>query len=144
MNKILIAGLIAGILDISDACVMWKVRGVTLTRGLQGIASGLLGKSAFNGGAGTAALGLVCHFVIAFSAAVVYYFVLKLMPALANHPIQSGIAYGLVVLGVMNLVVLPLSQIGMPHYEWPVLLNLIFAHTVLVGLPIAFLIRPEA
>src|SRR5271166_1321228 len=109
VRGILFGGLIAGVLDISDAFFLWRMRGVTPMRGLQGIASGLLGKAAFSGGAGIAAFGLALHFFIAFSAAVVYYFVLKLMPMLASHPIPSGIAYGLMVLGVMNLVVLPLS-----------------------------------
>jgi uncharacterized membrane protein YagU involved in acid resistance len=137
MKGILVGGLIAGCLDISDACVWWRYRGVALTRGLQGIASGLLGKEAFSGGTATAALGLAFHFLIAFSAAVAYYFLVKLMPALAKHPVPSGIAYGLVVLAFMNLVVLPLSHIGLSHYKMPALVNQLFAHTILVGLPIA-------
>jgi len=141
MKGFFLGGLIAGVLDISDALYLWKMRGVAPMRGLQGIASGLLGKSAFSGGARTAALGAVLHFVIAFGAAGVYYFVLKVRPSLALHPIPWGMAYGLVVFAVMNLVVLPLSRVKMNSYPLPVLLNLLFAHTILVGLPIAWMAR---
>jgi uncharacterized membrane protein YagU involved in acid resistance len=141
LRGILWGGLIAGVLDISDAFFLWKMRGVNPMRGLQGIASGLLGKDAFSGGAATAALGAVLHFVIAFGAAVVYYFMLKVMPTLALHPIPWGMVYGLVVFAVMNLVILPLSRVKMNPYPLPVLLNLLFAHTILVGLPIALAAR---
>ena len=140
VRGILWGGLIAGILDISDALFLWKMRGVSPMRGLQGIASGLLGKDAF-GGAGTAVLGAVLHFFIAFSAAAVYYFVLQAMPILERHPIPWGMVYGLVVFAVMNLVALPLSRVRMSPYPLPVLLNLLFAHTILVGLPIALMAR---
>jgi hypothetical protein len=62
-------GWIAGILDITTAFI----RGRRPVRLLQGIASGLLGPQAFQGGWGTAVLGLALHFFIAFSAAAVYY-----------------------------------------------------------------------
>ena len=62
-------GLIAGILDITTAFIRWRPP----VRLLQGIASGLLGPHAFQGGWGTAVLGLALHFFIAFSAAAIYY-----------------------------------------------------------------------
>ncbi|MCU1262873.1 MAG: hypothetical protein JWO80_5758, partial [Bryobacterales bacterium] len=54
---ILWGGLIAGILDITDALVFFGLRGAKPIRILQSIAAGLLGPKAFKGGVGTAALG---------------------------------------------------------------------------------------
>ena len=60
---IALAGLIAGILDISSAFVIVvdQRRGFA-TRMLQGIAAGLLGQRSFEGGMATAGLGLALHF----------------------------------------------------------------------------------
>ena len=55
-TAILWAGLIAGTLDITDALVFYGLRGVPPVRLPQNIASGLLGRDAFQGGVGTAAL----------------------------------------------------------------------------------------
>src|ERR1700756_1467286 len=64
---ILWGGLIAGTMDITAAVLTYKIRNnVPPIRILQSVASGLLGKDAFTGGAPTAALGLFLHFVIAF------------------------------------------------------------------------------
>src|SRR5471030_331245 len=70
---IFLGGLIAGTLDILAAFLNLHRVGVAPERVLQGIASGLLGRSSFRGGMATAALGLFCHFLIAFGAAAVYY-----------------------------------------------------------------------
>jgi len=58
-----------GVLDITAALVVYGFFGIKPLRLLQGIASGLLGRRAFDGGLATALLGLVCHFFNAFSAA---------------------------------------------------------------------------
>jgi hypothetical protein len=64
LRAILTAGLVVGVVDISSAFVIWWQRGVALRRGLQGIAAGLLGTKAFEGGLPTAALGLALHFFV--------------------------------------------------------------------------------
>ena len=52
VSAVLWGGLIAGTLDITDALIFHGVRGVVPWRILQAIASGLLGRGAFTGGAG--------------------------------------------------------------------------------------------
>ena len=59
---ILRAGLVSGALDITAALIVYARFGTLSVRLLQGIASGLLGQAAFQGGLATALLGLVCHF----------------------------------------------------------------------------------
>ncbi len=108
---ILRAGLVAGVLDITAAIVVYAhvTHVVPL---LQGIASGILGRDAFTGGLATAALGLLCHFCIATSVAAVYYVASRRLPFLLQHAVISGAAYGIAVYFFMQLVVLPLSAIG--------------------------------
>jgi len=62
-----LAGGIAGALDLTVAFVAYGW-GTPL-----GIAAGLLGPSARQGGVGTYILGICLHFFIALSAAAVYY-----------------------------------------------------------------------
>ena len=73
LQTIASAGLVAGILDITSAFVIAAIKGVGSMRMLQGIASGLIGAKSFDGGVATAAFGLAIHFLIAFTAATVFY-----------------------------------------------------------------------
>ena len=70
---VLWAGLACGVLDITAALVVYGYLGLKPMRLLEGIASGLLGPKAFDGGLSTALLGLLCHFVIAYGAATVFF-----------------------------------------------------------------------
>ena len=65
---------------------------------------------AFDGGAGTAALGLLLHYVIALVWTVLFFLAARRFGALTRHPIPVGLSYGVVVWAVMNLIVLPLSN----------------------------------
>ena len=135
-------GLIAGTLDICAAFVNSGVRGVSPTRVLQAIASGLLGRDAFNGGFATAALGLILHLFIATTATAVYYIASRKLKVLVDQPIVCGLAYGIPVYLVMNLVVLPLSAV--PFQISHTLSHVVTALLILmlcVGLPIALVVR---
>ncbi len=59
------AGLTAGVLDISSAFTLFRLRGIAPKQVLQGIAGGLLGPASFHGGNKTAFLGAALHFFIA-------------------------------------------------------------------------------
>ena len=82
---IVAAGLLCGAMDITAAFITWVPKGVSPRRLLQGIASGLLGPAAFRGGLPTTALGLTLHFLIAFTAAAVFYAASRRIGALL-HP----------------------------------------------------------
>ena len=87
---------------------------VTSKQILQGIASGLLGAQAFQGGNATAALGLALHYLIAFVWTIVFYMLAKNIRVLTRWPLIVGPLYGTFVWLVMNLVVLPLSHVHAP------------------------------
>ena len=133
---ILVGGLIAGILD---AILAFYTFGPRMP---QGIASGLLGPSSFQGGAATWILGLVLHFFIALSMAAVYYTASRKLPFLKEYPLICGLFYGMALYLVMNLVVVPLSAI---QASGPIgraeLIHGLLVHMILIALPIAYSVR---
>lgn len=139
-DTILYGGLTAGVLDITDAVVTSLLVGSSPVRMLQYIASGVLGPRSYEGGAATAALGLLLHFTIAIGAATVFFLASRRLPFLIRRPVISGLIFGLCVFFVMNLVVKPLA--GLPGLwvqvpAWHLLVNQLAIHMFGVGLPIA-------
>jgi uncharacterized membrane protein YagU involved in acid resistance len=144
---VLAGGLVAGTLDILYAWGFWAIkRGVPFTRILQSVAAGLLGPaSAQGGGARTAALGFVLHYFIAISMSVTYYLVARRWPQLWQRPLLMGAAYGVLLYGIMNYIVVPLSAAGGGGSRDPLWISLsILVHMVLVGIPIVLLTRHAA
>ena len=139
-RTIAITGLIVGAMDITSAIIITLSRGSTVTRLFQFIASGLLGPKAFQGGTATAALGLALHFVIAFSLVAVFYAASRYLTFLTRQAVVSGLVYGLIVFGVMNLIVLPLSA-AKPRHSLTGDLIQIGIHMFVIGLPTALLVR---
>jgi len=134
-------GLTCGVLDITAALVVYGMFGAKPVPLLQGIAAGLLGQRAMSGGLLTAALGLVCHFVIAFLAATVYYFTANVFRALLQHAIGAGAFYGIAVYFFMNRVVVPLSAARKFPFSLRMMFIGIIIHIFCVGLPIALAAR---
>jgi hypothetical protein len=135
------ATLVVGILDISDAFIFYSLRGVTPTRILQGIASGVLGRAAFTMGHRSALLGLFFHFFIAFSATTVFLLAAYKLP-LSRHPWLYGTLFGIALYIVMNDIVLPLSRIGLrPTPPLVPLINGVAALVFCIGIPLAFIAR---
>jgi uncharacterized membrane protein YagU involved in acid resistance len=141
LNAIFWAGLTAGVMDITAAFVTWAPQGVSPIRILQGIASGLLGAQSFAGGWRTAALGLACHFFIAFSAATVFYAVSRKLTFMTRRPIVSGILYGVAVYLVMYWIVMPLSNFHKRPFSWFATVIAIITHMVCVGTPISLVVN---
>lgn len=136
-------GLIAGTLDISGACIVsWLRASVPPERVLQSVASGLLGGAAYTGGAKTAVLGLVLHFLIATVWTIIFYVASWKLRFLIAQPTVWGLVYGIVVYAFMNFVVLPLSQF--PQRGTPTLTGRLIGLVIImlcIGLPIALIVR---
>jgi hypothetical protein len=139
---IIAGGLLAAILDIVYAIIMAVQAGHTAMGTLQAIASGLLGGAAFQGGTSTAALGLLLHCLILIIAAAIYYAASLRLPMLRTHAIVCGLLFGVLVYLFMNFAVLPLSAIPfkITYTPWKLALGFV-SHGILVGLPIALMIR---
>ena len=83
--------------------------------------------------------GVLRHFLIAFSAAAVYYAASRRLSFLKEHPLVCGLIFCAAVEEVMTLIVLPLSALHArgPYQLHDLILGLL-VHMVVVGLPIAF------
>lgn len=104
----ILAGLAGGAADILTAFVIYRPASPMVI--LQSVASGLLGAESFSGGWATAAVGLVAHFVIAVIFGAIFVVAATQAPVALRKPVLSGLLYGIVVYGVMNAVVVPLSM----------------------------------
>jgi hypothetical protein len=145
LDTIVFGGLTAGALDILDAFVVTAINGGTPMRVLHAIASGVLGRAAYEGGLPAAALGLGLHFLIATSAAATYFLASRKLPVLVQRPVVCGMLFGLAVWAFMYNVVLPIT-FGRPYTipAWPQFLNQLGIHMLGVGLPIALIAARSA
>lgn len=145
LGAILLGTLVAGAMDITAAIVAWMFRGIPAMRILQSVAGGLLGRDTFTGGASTAVLGLLLHFMIMSVIVGVYVAASSRLTVLTRHAIACGIAYGLAyglaVYIVMTFVVVPLSAAGGARPSLPLILEGVVVHILCVGVPIALITR---
>ncbi|HWU94708.1 MAG TPA: hypothetical protein VN029_03865 [Sphingomonas sp.] len=136
-NRILVATLIAGTLDIAAAALLAIQAGRTPDKMLRGVASGPF-PDAVHWGLGGAALGLAVHFAIMAVMAAVFILAADRLPLLKARRILAGIGYGVLTWAVMNLLVLPLRwPVTLSHLDPQAIATQLFCHIVLVGIPIA-------
>jgi len=129
-------GIIAGALDLLQACILfgWDIP--------LAIAGGLLGPKAEHGGPATYALGVLLHFFIALSFAAFYYTASRRRTFMTEHPLICGLFYGAAVEEIMSLIVLPLSALhARGPYELHDIIQGLLMHMVVIGLPIAYSVR---
>lgn len=143
-KTILIAGGVAGLLDILYAIGIWAARGVPPMRILQSVAGGILGRDAFTGGAPAALLGLIAHFFIMMGAAALFYYAATRLRLATQRPVLAGCIFGFGMYLAMTYVIVPLSAApgggGGGSFGWDTLIALL-PHIVLVGIPMAYIIR---
>lgn len=140
------AGLLTGVTDgLFSSVLAAFFYGSTVTRLWQGVASVLLGPSALEGGAKTAAVGVLMHFGVAFGWSavflVLYHLSSWLRGAVASPLGVIGIAavYGPLIWIVMSLVIVPSLTHRPPvvNFRWWVQF---FGHIPFVALPIVAMI----
>jgi uncharacterized membrane protein YagU involved in acid resistance len=106
LKSLVYGGLIAGTIDIGAASLISIISPLVI---LQAVASGLLGRAAFQGGAGVMVLGLLLQWGMSILIAAFFTLAASKWPSLARRWILWGTLYGVVVFIVMNYVVVPLS-----------------------------------
>lgn len=165
----LIGGLIAGVLDIAYAITAFGPLSynVPAMRILQSVAAGAIGRDAARAGEwGTAILGLGLHMLIVIGMAAVFVFAASRLRFLLRPALLWGVLYGLLLWVAMNYIIVPLSAAGPnlhfassigeaserlraafsqvqnadENHPW-MLWGSIFAHTFLVGVPIALVAK---
>jgi hypothetical protein len=149
LKPILYAGAIVGVLDITAACInAWAVAGLTPARVLKGVAGGLLGRSALEGGFATAALGLTMHFTMALTIVAIFYALSRRFPVLLQYAVPVGLLYGAAVFAVNNFATAPfMSWVRSLYLHTPILFkppmgwSQLVIHLFCVGLPTALVMR---
>jgi hypothetical protein len=140
VQTILTATAVAGTLDILSAFVFSTT--ASPPQVLRYVATGPFGDGMADAGAGGALLGLLVHYGIMTIMVTVFVLASRRWPALTASPILSGIAYGLLLYGVMYWIVLPLRFPALFPITQPIrVAKALFSHLILVGIPIAVIAR---
>jgi uncharacterized membrane protein YagU involved in acid resistance len=138
----LVIGAIAAVTEMVPVFPIQAALGVSPRLVLQSIASGVLGRQAYSGGAATVLLGVAFHLLISVVAALLYLVASERWPGLRRHPLLAGIAYGTVVFLVMRYVVVPLSAVAYSQStEWRMFAISLAVHILGFGIPIALMDR---
>ena len=141
LKTVVTGGLAVGLTDCLAATVNAGLRGVTFTQVWQYVASGLLGRNSKDYGWVSVALGLLIHFLIAFSVVTVYYTASRRLPILIRWAFLFGTLYGIAVYFFMGYLVSPLSRAARIPFSVRGLLTGLFIHVLCVGLPAALITR---
>ncbi|WP_302900793.1 hypothetical protein [Mucilaginibacter sp. BT774] len=109
------------------------------------IASGWFGRQAMSGGTYMIVFGLIFHYLIAAFFTVILFLLYPRVVKILKSRYLVGIVYGLAIWGIMNYVVLPMTNIPKSHghLELISLLKGIVALIVCIGLPVALIADNE-
>jgi hypothetical protein len=134
-----VGGLLVGVLDLIYAVLVYSPKNPILIP--QTIASGLLGLRSYSGGALTATLGIVLHFLIAFGAATVYYLASRKVSFLIDHAVLSVSSTAL--WSISSCILWCYRSRRFPPSHMPLIYQAyeFVEHWFCVGLPIALSIR---
>jgi len=139
LTAILLAGFIAGTIDIGAACLINGYGPIIIC---QAIASGVLGKASFHGGLNSAGIGLLLQWGMAIIIAAIYIVAAQVLPVLRRAWLVFGLAYGVGIYFVMNLIVVPLSAAhGKGYHFVPVKFAEDMAAMLLFGTIVAWFAR---
>ena len=140
LKPIALATLVAGTLDILFAVILTLYFGREPGNMLRCVASGPLPQAEQWGAVG-AVLGVIVHFALMAIMATGFVLLARCYPDMLRSTLKWGLIYGLITYVVMNWIVVPLRfDTALPPKPISIATQL-FAHIVLVGLPIAWITR---
>ncbi len=131
-------GLLTGTLDALSAILLnWKVPAVKI---FMFIASGWFGKAAaYTGGTKMVLFGILFHYLIAFSFTTVLFLLHPMFYSWFRTRVLTAIFYGIIIWAIMNLAVLPLSNISPRPLQLTDSLVDCIILMITFGLPISFI-----
>jgi hypothetical protein len=138
LGRVVITGLIAGVLDAVGAMLVFNAKFKPL---FKFIASGAFGPAAFSSGDAMMWYGILFHFIIALAWTALYFVV---SPYLRLHRINSIlmiVVYGTLIWLVMNMIVLPFTQVPQRPLQLGPSLQGVAIIIVAVALPIVISAR---
>jgi hypothetical protein len=137
---VLLGGFLGGLADFIYPTVKTVMAGGPWTQPWKGVAGGLIGQAARDGGMEVVLLGVSLHFFICIAAAAILFLVVRQLKWLPRNWLLLAVIHGVAVLLTMNYVILPLSKIGRGIYPLETLHVHAFWHIVLVGLAAGFFV----
>jgi hypothetical protein len=138
----LLCGLLVGTLDMTAACINAYISfGLNPTRVFKYIAAGILGKPAFTGGTMMDVLGILTHYFVAYSWTAFFFFIYPRTNLVNQNKYITGIFYGMLIWIVMNLAIVPLSNVPKPKNGFNVTQAYINAGILIVaiGIPLSLI-----
>jgi hypothetical protein len=141
-KTIIQTGLLAGTLDGLAAALLYSIpTGKDPLNVYRFVASGVFGKEAFTGGVAMGLVGILFHYGIAMGWTVLFFLVYPRVAILSKNKIVTGIFYGVFVWVMMNMVVLPLSNVPMSgEREVTDIIKGMVVLMICIGLPISWMI----
>lgn len=138
--KVLYIGLLVGTFDIIAALVNYYIStGKNPIVIFSYISSGLLGTDAFAGGTNVILMGMLLHYVIALSFTILFCILYYNIKSLSIYKIFTGIAYGIFIWAIMNLIIVPLSHTPKSPFDVLHALKELLILIFMIGLPLSFL-----
>jgi hypothetical protein len=139
-KTILWCGLLVGTLDILAAFANTYIsfdKGPTFV--LQYVATAIYGKSAFTGGTDIVLAGLALHYCIAYFFTALFFLIYTEIGIPTSNKILPGVIYGIFIWLVMNLLVVPLSQVPAGHIHAPQAIINALILIVMIGVPLSII-----
>jgi hypothetical protein len=137
MITIILTGLLTGTLDALAAILAnYKIKAAVI---FKFIASGLFGKAAFAGGAGMVLWGLCFHYFIAVSFTTVSFLIYPWFTGILKNKYLMALMFAIIIWLITNLVIIPLSKIGLQPMNFFLVLIGIGILVLTIGLPIIFI-----
>ncbi len=147
LTKASAAGAIVGLIAITIYLVVERAvaNGLPvmqcLLQLLQWDASNAYGSAAFSGGWATGLIGLAMDFLVSLAWAIVFTVLFNGVPAVRRNVVVSGLVFGAGVMAVMIFAIVPIGYAPQMHKTPSNLLNVLIAHAVFFGLPVALTVQ---
>lgn len=137
---ILWAGLFVGYLDITSAIINFMFNSdKSPTLIFNYIASAAFGKERAYSERSMVALGVLFHFIVAYSFTVFFFLVYPHINFLSKNRLLTGILYGCFIWCVMNLLVVPNTHINKYPPLVPKTLIQVGILIVAIGIPLSYI-----
>lgn len=137
---ILWAGLFVGCLDITAAIINFMFNSDKSPKVIFNyIASAAFGKERAYSDSSMVAIGVLFHFIVAYSFSIFFFLVYPHLPVLKRNRLLTGILYGCFIWCVMNLLVVPNSYIN--RYP-PIVAKTLIQVAILIaaiGIPLSYI-----
>lgn len=131
--------LLAGTLDILAAFISaYLINKATPDRVLNYIASGAFGSKAFAGGYAMIIMGLIFHFIIAFSCVMIFFLLYPKLKFLWRSHILNSVLIAMVAWLVTHLLIMPLSNVPQSSETVGGIIRAVLILVLCVGLPVSW------